>query len=53
MSELESKDNNKNVRIAVLGGTGRVGGWVLEEFLDRGYNQVRVLARTPSKLPER
>ena len=35
--------------IALLGATGMVGGFVLEQALEQGY-QVRALARTPQKL---
>ena len=35
--------------IALLGATGMVGNYLLQEALDRGY-QVRALARTPAKL---
>jgi putative NADH-flavin reductase len=39
----------KDVTIALLGGTGMVGSFILSEALEQGYD-VRVLARTPSKL---
>ena len=39
----------KNVTIAVLGATGMVGGFILQEALAQGYT-VRALARTPQKL---
>lgn len=39
----------KDVSIALLGGTGMVGSFILVQALQRGYD-VRVLARTPSKL---
>ena len=39
----------KDVSIALLGGTGMVGSFILSEALAQGYD-VRVLARTPSKL---
>jgi hypothetical protein len=35
--------------VALLGATGMVGGYLLEEALSRGYS-VRALARTPAKL---
>ena len=35
--------------LALLGGTGMVGGYLLRDALARGYD-VRVLARTPAKL---
>jgi len=37
--------------IALLGGIGRVGGWVLEASLEKGY-VVRALARSPLKLAD-
>jgi putative NADH-flavin reductase len=39
----------KDVSIALLGGTGMVGSFILSAALQQGYD-VRVLARTPSKL---
>ncbi len=36
--------------VALLGATGMVGGYLLEEILARGH-RVRALARTPAKLP--
>jgi putative NADH-flavin reductase len=39
----------KDVSIALLGGTGMVGSFILSAALHQGYD-VRVLARTPSKL---
>lgn len=46
---LFSPTSTSRLAVALLGGTGRVGGWVLEEALEKGYT-VRVLARTPSRL---
>jgi putative NADH-flavin reductase len=40
---------NKDVTLAILGATGMVGGFLLEQALEQGY-QLRVLARTPAKL---
>ena len=40
---------SKNITIAVLGATGMVGGFVLQQALLEGY-EVRALARTPPKL---
>jgi len=37
--------------IALLGSTGKVGGWVLEEALERGY-KIRALVRKPDKIPQ-
>lgn len=37
--------------VALLGATGMVGGYLLQEALARGYS-VRALARTPAKLSE-
>lgn len=39
----------KNKTIALLGATGMVGGYILNEALIQGYD-VKVLARTPAKL---
>ncbi|WP_145999056.1 NAD(P)-dependent oxidoreductase [Oceanicoccus sp. KOV_DT_Chl] len=39
----------KNITIALLGATGMVGGFVLQEALAQGYS-VKALARTPAKL---
>lgn len=41
-----------NEKIALLGGTGKVGGWVVEELIARNYvaTNIRVLARSPEKL---
>jgi putative NADH-flavin reductase len=39
----------KEITIALLGGTGMVGGFVLQQALAEGYD-VRALARTPGKL---
>lgn len=39
----------RELTIAVLGGTGMVGSFILQEALEQGY-QVRVLARSPQKL---
>lgn len=36
-------------KVALIGATGRAGGWVLEECLERGY-QVTALVRKASKL---
>ena len=41
----------ENRTVALLGGTGMVGGYLLRDALARGYD-VRVLARTPAKLNE-
>ena len=38
------------MQIAVLGGTGGIGGHVLSWALDAGH-QVRALARSPGALP--
>jgi putative NADH-flavin reductase len=40
---------NQHKTIAVLGGTGMVGRFLLEEALEKGF-RVRALARTPKKL---
>ena len=40
---------SKNITIAVLGATGMVGGFVLQQALLEGYD-IRALARTPDKL---
>lgn len=40
---------NKNITIALLGATGMVGGFILQEALTQGYD-IRALARTPKKL---
>ena len=40
---------SENKTIALLGSTGKVGGWVLEMALERKY-QVRALVRKPEKL---
>ena len=37
------------MKVSLIGATGRAGGWVLEECLDRGYS-VSALARSPGKL---
>ncbi len=37
--------------LAVLGGTGKAGAYLVEKLLSEGYT-VKALARTPSKLPE-
>ena len=37
--------------VALLGSTGKVGGWVLEMALERGHT-VRALVRNPDKLDE-
>ena len=37
------------MKVALIGSTGRVGGWVLEECLSRGYD-VTALVRKASKL---
>lgn len=42
-------DSGAQQTIALLGATGMVGGYVLQEALSRGY-KVRALARTPAKL---
>ena len=41
--------SEKNITIAVLGATGMVGGFILQEALAQGYD-IRALARTPKKL---
>ena len=35
--------------VALLGGTGKVGGWVLEMALERNY-KVKAMCRKPEKL---
>ena len=40
---------NAETTIALLGATGMVGGYLLDQALERGY-RVRALARTPAKL---
>ena len=35
--------------VLLLGGTGRTGGWVLQQLLDRGVN-VRIIVRSAAKL---
>jgi putative NADH-flavin reductase len=40
------------VRIAILGGTGRIGAYVLDLALDQGH-QVHALARSPQALADR
>jgi len=42
-------DPDETKTIALLGATGKVGGWVFESLLDQKYN-VRVLVRKASKL---
>ena len=37
------------MKVALIGSTGRAGGWVLEECLSRGYD-VTALVRKASKL---
>jgi len=44
-----SKEAKKT--IALLGSTGRTGGWVLEDLIAKGYN-VRVLVRNDEKLKD-
>jgi putative NADH-flavin reductase len=39
----------KNITIAMLGATGMVGGYIVQEALAQGYD-IRALARTPAKL---
>lgn len=39
----------RELTIALLGGTGMVGGFIIQEALDQGY-KVRALARSPAKL---
>lgn len=47
---VESSPGTKNeITIALLGATGMVGGFILQEALGQGYD-VRALARTPQKL---
>jgi len=44
-----SVTEKKGVTIALLGASGMVGGFVLQEALTQGYN-IRALVRTPQKL---
>jgi uncharacterized protein YbjT (DUF2867 family) len=44
-----AKSEGENRTVALLGGTGMVGGYLLQDALARGFD-VRVLARTPAKL---
>ena len=50
-TDLIEVSEPRGVTVAMLGATGMVGGYVLDEALSRGYN-VRVLARTPAKLDD-
>ena len=36
--------------VAVIGGTGKTGKWALKGALQRGFKEIRVLARSPAKL---
>ena len=45
-----SSKTGLDTRIALIGATGRVGGWVLETLLERGYTSIQALVRTASKL---
>lgn len=45
----ETPVEQRDLTIAVLGATGMVGGFILQEALEQGYN-VRALARSPHKL---
>jgi nucleoside-diphosphate-sugar epimerase len=47
--EIDRPIEQQGLTIAVLGGTGMVGGFILQEALDQGY-KVRALARSPHKL---
>lgn len=49
MASSSSNTTNKDVVVALVGATGRAGGWVLEECLARGYPVV-ALVRSASKL---
>ncbi len=49
--KLSGQPSNNPPVIAIIGGTGQTGRWVLEGALQREYI-VRALARTPSKLNE-
>jgi len=49
--ELLNHPSKNTSVVAIIGGTGQTGRWVLEGSLQRGY-VVRALARTPSKLEE-
>lgn len=40
---------NNNIRIAVIGGTGKAGRYVIKQLLNQGVN-IRVLVRDPAKL---
>ena len=40
-----------SLTIAIIGSTGKAGGWVLDEALARGHT-VRCLARKPAKLAD-
>lgn len=46
---VEPPVKQRDLTIAVLGGTGMVGGFILQEALAQGY-KVRALARSPHKL---
>lgn len=46
---IKPPTEQRDLTIAVLGGTGMVGGFILQEALAQGY-RLRVLARSPQKL---
>ncbi len=41
----------QNNRIAVIGGTGKAGKYLVNQLVDQGYS-VRTLIRNPNILPE-
>lgn len=41
----------QNNRIAVIGGTGKAGRYLVNQLVDQGYS-VRTLIRNPNILPE-
>lgn len=41
---------NNNIKIAILGGTGKAGHYLVKELLRRGYS-LRLLLRNPAKYP--
>ena len=45
----EANSNTNTVEVALIGATGRAGGWVLEDCLERGYS-VTALVRKAAKL---
>jgi putative NADH-flavin reductase len=47
--EAAQQPADRNTTIALLGGTGFAGGYILREALSRGY-PLRVLSRSPEKL---